>query len=184
MGNTVEATLNQFMKGVCTEDCLPYKDQDQQCRQGICPNWWLKAKKLAGWNSITIETEMKALLDTVPLNGTMEVHQSFLNYVSGVYRHLGLKDPVVGRHDIGVYGYSDKLGAHLIRNSWGIGWGQGCVVNGITRPGYCWISYGELDPEMQQLIPDGTVPAPTPSPCKVFRRLLRALGIVKRRHSA
>jgi hypothetical protein len=109
-------------------------------------------------------TEIKVLLDSEPLNGTMAVHQSFFNYVSGTYQSQGPSDPIVGYHDIGRLGYSDALGADLIRNSWGTSWGTGCMVNGINRPGYCWIAYGELDAEAQQLVLDGPVPPPGPTP--------------------
>lgn len=169
-GNTVEAVLNQFMKGVCIEKCLPYKPQDQSCEAGICKNWWLNAKKLASWNDVTDPTEIKALLDTVPLNAAMAVHQSFFNYAGGIYKNLGPQDPVVGYHDIGCFGYSDAQGVHIIRNSWGTGWGHKCNINKVARPGYCLIAYGELDPEMQELIPDGTVPAPPPPPKPPKRR--------------
>jgi C1A family cysteine protease len=174
-GNTVEATLNQAMQGVCLESCLPYKDQDQACGTGICKDWWLNAKKLAGWNAVNEPIEIKVLLDTIPLNGTMSVHQSFFNYVSGVYKNLGAQDPIVGGHDIGVVGYSDKLNAHLIRNSWK-GWGAGCIVNGVNRPGYCWIDYGELDQQMQQLLlSDDPVPAPNPPPPTPGKRCILGL---------
>jgi len=184
-GNTVKAVLNQAMQGVCLESCLPYKDQDQACGAGICKNWWTNAKKLAGWNSVNDPTEIKVLLDTIPLNGTMSVHQSFFNYVSGVYKNLGAQDPIVGGHDIGVVGYSDKLNAYLIRNSWGKGWGSGCIINGLNRTGYCWIDYEELDMQMQQLEPDGPVPAPNPpTPGKKcsFLSLLHQMRKNKKKH--
>jgi C1A family cysteine protease len=165
-GNTVDAVLNHAMKGVCLESCLPYKDIDQACSAGICANWWLNAKRLKGWNKITDPTAIKILLDSEPLNCTMAVHQSLFNYVSGVYKNLGNSDPIVGYHDIGNLGYSDALSADLIRNSWK-GWGSKCLVNGVIRPGYCWIAYGELDAERQQLILDGPVPAPSPTPIPI-----------------
>jgi hypothetical protein len=161
-GNTVEATLNWWMdNGVCDEACLPYQDHDQTCRVGICADWQKRLYELSSWNHIVDQNEQKSLLDTKPLNCTMAVHQSFFNYTGGKYQNLGPQDPIVGYHDIGCFGYSDKMGAHLIRNSWGIVWGQNCVVNGIVRPGYCWITYGELDPEMQELI---MAPPPSPPP--------------------
>ena len=188
-GNTVEAVLNRFMQGVCTEDCLPTKVVDQACSAGICANWWLNAKKLAAWNSITDPTEIKALLDTVPLVATMAVHQSFFNYAGGTYKNLGPQDPIVGYHCIGGFGYSDALVAKYLRNSWGIVWGQNCVINGIPRPGYCVIDAGELDAEMYELIPDGPVPAPgpaptppgpTPSPCKWGNGIANFLNLLAR----
>jgi len=175
-GNTVEAVLNRAMVGVCLESCLPYNAVDQACALGICDKWWETAKKLAGWRTVADRTEQLVLLDNEGLNATMAVHQSFFNYVSGVYKHLGAGDPVVGYHDIGAIGYSlsklpsNKYGAKLIRNSWGKGWGSGCVgLSNNPIPGCCWISSDELDPEMQQLILDGVVPPQPPPPprCEV-----------------
>ena len=166
-GNTPEATFAQALKGVCLEECLPYGTAsigiDSACENGICSEWWTNGKKLASWMSITDIKEMKDLLDQgIALPTTMTVHQSFMNYVSGVYHSLGASDPIVGYHMICTVGYDDEKGAWLIRNSWGIGWGEA---------GYVWIKYGdsEIDSTMYQLVlsndqPDPT-PGPTPSPC-------------------
>jgi C1A family cysteine protease len=163
-GCMVDAVLNQAMKGVCLEESLPYKDQDQSCGSGIADNWWINAKRLKGWNPITDPNEIKNLLDAGPLVATMAVHQSFFNYVSGKYQNMGASDPIAGYHCIGNIGYDDVEQADLIRNSWGSGWGSGCLVKGTARPGNCWIAYGELDQERQQLILNGPVPAPEPAP--------------------
>lgn len=167
MGNTVEAVLDQFMKGVCLESCFPYQPTNLPCPKcyadGICPNWWENAKKIAGWNTITDPTEILSLLDTVPLVATMAVHRSFINYVSGVYQNLGPSDPILGYHCICIFGYNAALAWKILRNSWGTGWAQGCVINGVARPGYCLIADGELDSEMYELIADGPVPSPLPA---------------------
>lgn len=122
---------------------------------------------------------MKELLDQgIALATTMMVHQSFMNYVSGVYHNLGSSDPPLGGHMIACVGYDDNLGAWLIRNSWGIKWGM---------EGYVWIQYGDSDIyEMYQLIPtDDPIPPqpPTPSPCplgnifaKIFSSIAKLLG--------
>ena len=170
-GSTVDAILTQAKKGVCLETCLPYKDVDQACAAGICPNWMQIAYKLAGYTPITNPTAQMLALDAGPLNCTMAVYQSFFNYVSGVYRKQA-NDPLAGYHDIGNFGYDNiELKADLIRNSWGPGWGTNCMVNGINRPGYCWIAQGQLDPERQQLIL-GTSPSPTPVPPPVKKKCL------------
>jgi hypothetical protein len=154
------------MQGVCLESCLLYKPVDQGCAVGICQNWWQAAYKLKGYNKITDPTDSKVLLDQGPLNCTMAVYNSFFNYVSGIYKHIA-GEPLAGYHDIADMGYSDFLGADLIGNSWGSGWGPDCMVNGIKRPGYCWIAYGELDAERQQLLLNGPVPAPPNPPAPV-----------------
>jgi hypothetical protein len=175
-GCTVDAILNQALNGVCLESCLPYQDHDQACGAGICANWWENAEKLSAWNIITDPDEIKSLLDREPLNATMAVHQSFFNYTGGTYRNLGPQDPIVGYHDIGCLGYDDPANWRAIRNSWGIGWAPDCVIDGEPRPGYCLIDAGELDPQMYELVPDGPVPAPSPSPnhgCLPFGFMLR-----------
>ena len=112
------------------------------------------------------------MLDQGPLNCTMAVYNSFFNYVSGIYKHIA-GETLAGYHDISNQGYSDFLVADLIGNSWGTGWGAGCMVNGIKRSGYCWLAYGELDPERQQLILDGPVPAPpNPPPPKPKKKCI------------
>ncbi len=144
-------------RGVCPESCLPYKDVDQGCGAGICADWPKNAATLTNWDTVSDPTQIKTLLDTKPLNATMSVHQSFFTYVSGVYKNLGPSDPIDGGHDIGCVGYSDKLHAYLIRNSWNTTWGQGCVVNGVVCPGYAWVDYAELDAQMYELIPNGGI---------------------------
>ena len=178
-GNTPEAVLNQAMKGVCLESCLPYGSTslgfDSECAQGICDNWWEKGKKLASWRYVTDINQMKSILSQgFALAGTMTVHQSFINYVEGVYHSLGVMDPVVGYHMIAIVGYDDSLGAWLIRNSWGTGWGV---------EGYCWIKYGdsEIDNTMYPLEPDGPIepdPGPGPSPCPLGNGVAKALNLL------
>ena len=170
-GNYADAVANQCLKGVCLESCLPYVDQDSKCGAGICPNWWLTARKLAKWIAITDVNQMKALLQTQPLASTMEVHQSFMNYVSGIYQSLGATDPIVGGHGVSDWGGSDNGGFWRFRNQWGKLWGE----NGNFR-----IKYGDsaIDDCMYQLVPSSEpVPAPVPNKKKgcllfgMFRRL-------------
>ena len=180
-GTDYPAILAQAQNGVCLESCLPYKDVDQGCAIGICQNWWLTAYKLAGYNVISDPTAIKVQLDTEPLAVSMAVYNSFFNYVSGVYQKLA-NDTFAGYHAIGNLGYSDFLVADLIRNSWGPDWGQGCMVNGVNRKGYCWIGYGQLDPDRYQLLLDGPVPAPpnpppAPPPTKTCCPVLKLLNI-------
>lgn len=172
MGSMVEDLLNQALKGVCLESCLPYSQNvqngnDESCGQGICANWWLEAKKLKAWEAINDPTQILVLLDSGPLVATFQVPQSFLNYQSGIYTRLA-NDPIVGGHGIGAFGYSGQS-FKIIRNSWSTGWGQNCVINGVARPGWCMIDPSLLDSTMYQITPDGPVPepSPTPSPCKV-----------------
>jgi len=175
-GNTVENVLNRALYGVCLESCLPYRPVDRPCGEGRCREWWKTGKKLKQWLSVNDPKEMKSLLDRGPLAGTMAVHQSFFNYVDGVYHSLGVTDPVVGYHMIAIVGYDDSLSAWLIRNSWGTGWGM---------KGYCWIRYGDsmIDEEMYSLEPDGPIepePEPEPSPCLIGKGVAKVLNLIAR----
>jgi len=138
-------------RGIATEVCCPYQNLNAFCGDGRCPQWWLTGSRILSEKDITDTAQMKALLDVGPLVTTMVVHESFFHYTGeGVYHSLGQQDAEVGGHAIGVVGYDDVLGAWLIRNSWGTGWGE---------EGYCWIQYGDsqVDDMMYYLIPDGPI---------------------------
>jgi hypothetical protein len=177
-GSTVENLLNCALKGVPLEACLPYSQNvqdgnDEACGFGICENWWREARKLKSWKAISDPTQILVALDSGPLVATMEVPQSFLNYTGGIYNRLS-NDPIIGRHGIGCFGYLSTC-FKIIRNSWGLGWGQSCVINGVARPGWCTLDPSLLDGMMYQITPDGPVPepAPTPSPCKLANITLK-----------
>jgi hypothetical protein len=164
-GADMDQILNQACTGVCTEKCDPYDastydGNDSSCGSGRCINYIVGQRRLSSAPSVTDVIQMKALLNTGPLVTTMECHQSFLNYVSGVYHNLGASDPIVGGHCVAIVGYDDLQGAWLLRNSWSTDWGQGCTVDGQPTPGYCWIAYGDsqIDTEMYQLIPAEPTP--------------------------
>jgi len=170
-GNTVENVLNRALYGVCLESCLPYRPVDRPCGEGRCGEWWKSGKKLKQWLPIDAPEVMKSLLDgRGPLAGTMAVHQSFFNYVEGVYHSLGVMDPIVGYHMIAIVGYDDSIGAWLIRNSWGTEWGM---------DGYCWVRYGDsrIDEEMYSLEPDGPI-EPEPSPCPLGNGVAKVLNLL------
>jgi len=112
---------------------------------------------LTKWYLLDNAEEMKIALTSGPIVGTMEVHESFMHYVSGVYHSLGPQDHVVGGHCICIVGYDDAKGAWLVKNSWGTGWGE---------RGYVWIKYGDSEIEVESysvfpIIP--TLPEP-PTP--------------------
>jgi len=171
-GNSVEATLDRALKGVCLESDLPYAQgsgQDFACREGIKSGWAARAKMLKEWYSVTDKTKMRQLIAQMPMNTTMTVHQSLFNYVSGVYHNLGASDPIAGYHDVACTGLSDTKMAWEAGNSWGEEWGEG---------GYFWIAFGDsgFDDEMYVLVPSndpipdpGPDPNPNPSPCPIAK---------------
>jgi len=158
-GAYMHKILNQALEGVCREECLPYKPITRECGEDRCEEWTKGAYKLAAWKYVYDEEEMKELLETGPIIATIEVHQSFLHYKSGVYHNLGADDPVIGLHCVAVVGCDDDLGAWLIKNSWGEDWGMN---------GYAWVKYGDskIDDTMYCIVaePEPIEPPPEPSP--------------------
>ena len=153
-GNTMEAVLDKAKEGICLEACCPYDGADHSCGEGRCKGG--SFFKIKGWRAITDIEEMRELLKRGPLVGTMTVHQSFFNYLSGVYHSLGILDFVAGYHCIGIFGEDEVLEAWLLRNSWGTDWGL---------DGYALIAYGDSDiDQTMYLIEPEPEPQPEPEP--------------------
>ena len=81
-------------------------------------------------------SDQKAWIDTIgPLATWFDVWADFDGYGGGVYkRSTAPSNYERGGHFMLVVGYSDALGAWLVKNSWGTGWGMS---------GYGWIGYGQ-----------------------------------------
>jgi C1A family cysteine protease len=178
-GNTIEAVLDFLVQGCAIEADLPYSLQeaagvDQACGLGLPADWYTRGKMLASRKALTDIDSIRAALAIQPLVTGMDVQQSFMNYVSGVYTPGDpSSDPVLGGHCIGCVGASDTKKAYKGRNSWGNdGWGEA---------GYFWIAYGAcgFDSEMYALTPSNApvpapapTPTPTPQPCWLGRAAL------------
>lgn len=175
LGSTVEAVLNYAVSsGVAlASDCpyVSYSGVDYACGYGLASDWYLRGYKLSGWNHLNTIDSMRVALSLAPIQTTMAVHASFMNYVSGVYKSQGVADPIIGYHAIEVAGDSDSLGAWEFCNSWGTGFGDG---------GYGWIAHGDsdFDVQMYQLLLDGPIPIPppTPSPCPVGNFIAKVMN--------
>ena len=168
-GNTVEATLDRAKYGIATEEECPYMSYDT-----VCMNFNRSiGTKIADYSYAIGPEAIKLALENGPVVGTMEVHESFFHYKSGVYHNLGPQDSVIGGHCITIVGYDDKLGAWLVRNSWGTGWGI---------QGYAYVKYADSNIDTTGYIVNVNSPAPTPiskSKCKclsflrtLFRRFI------------
>jgi len=149
-------------------DC-PYVDHDQPCGASLAPDWWMRGKLVPGEFAISDPTQILALLDAGPLAATFQVPQSFMNYTGGIYTSLGPQDPIVGGHGVGEFGYAiTPQQFRIMRNQWGTGWGQNCVINGIARPGWFMIDPALLDATRYQLLlsnqPVPAPPGPQPNP--------------------
>ncbi|MFH1320521.1 MAG: C1 family peptidase [Bacteroidota bacterium] len=78
----------------------------------------------------TIKDIKLALSKQIPVISGIEIYSNFLRYEKGIYNKISGNN--IGGHAMLVVGYDDTKNAFLIRNSWGLLWGE---------KGYCWISY-------------------------------------------
>lgn len=173
-GNYPENALNRLMIGTCTEQCCPYQARTTSCGEGRCSDWTEEGVKIKNWKKLTNWNDMKEALRKGPVIGVMAVHQSFINYVSGVYESQGPWDPIVGYHCIAMMGFSDPKDAALLMNSWD-GWGF--AIDGVS--GFCWIKKGdsEISDVMYSFELDGPItPEPEPSPCQRGNKLAKKLN--------
>jgi C1A family cysteine protease len=93
---------------------------------------WSYIRKDAGAPSIA---EMKkALCEYGPIAACVKVTESFQGYRSGIYdEYSKTSGPSDINHAITIVGWDDAKKSYLIKNSWGVDWGD---------KGYMWIEYG------------------------------------------
>jgi cathepsin B len=135
VNNALEYTV---MRGLVTEECLPYKGTfDAKCSD-MCAEP-VKARPdsfcvLFGENDIKRE-----ILKNGPVISNMEIHTDFLTYKSGVYSKDEDSPKFSGSHSIKIVGWGVEDGSDeepnkgnkywIIENSWGEDWG----INGYAK---------------------------------------------------
>ena len=131
------------VRGVSTEDCLPYKGTyDAKCSDMCADPIKERAEAfciLFGENDIKSE-----IMTHGPVVATMEVYVDFLTYKTGVYRKGEDVPKFSGLHSIKIVGWGVESGEGneketgnkywIIENSWGEDWGEN---------GYAKISAGQ-----------------------------------------
>ena len=138
-GSSPETVLQYGVTVGCAldEDC-PYVSEygkDEPCGYGLKVDWYIRGKKLDKYTLSLDAMNMKENLKIAPLVTTMNVQQSFMNYVSGIYKPNNVvEDPIVGGHAIETVGCSDSGHYWICKNQWDISWGE---------EGYFQIGYGE-----------------------------------------
>lgn len=111
--------------GQPAEACNDYisgRRGDRECSRS-CPNWEDTAVRIEDWSFVANDVEIiKSYLIEGPLVTTMDVYEDFYSYASGVYSHAwGQRE---GRHCVTLVGWNDAARCWIVRNSWGIQWGQ------------------------------------------------------------
>ena len=117
-------------EGAIREVDMPYEGRDDR----PCPDGPRSAVvRVLEWSPVGgTAAELKRMLLVGPLAVAMHVYPDFQHYRGGVYEHAGVDDI---NHALLLIGWDDSLGAWIVRNSWGRGWGQqGCAY---VRYGCC-----------------------------------------------
>jgi hypothetical protein len=120
--------------GAIEETCFPYVASNATCALLCSTPRYL----LTGWAYLTSDTTIPtvaAIKADIYKYGAVTayvyVDRTFQAYTGGVYTNT--KTYRYTNHQIQLIGWDDTLGAWLLKNSWGTGWGIG---------GYMWITYG------------------------------------------
>lgn len=128
--------------GLPDESCYPYTATNGTCGS-VCANWQSSADRIAYWSYVastspTVDAIKNALYTYGPLVTTMDVYTDFFSYKSGVYSYTS--GNYEGGHAVLIVGYSDIGQYFIVKNSWGIGWGEGGFFN---------IAYSQINPTVQ-----------------------------------
>jgi len=111
--------------GVPDEKCMPYTATDSNCNLR-CSDWQKRVIKITGSgslrNSASAIQQIKQYLVQGPLSISMSVYTDFTTYSSGVYKHTSGQNE--GGHCITLVGWDDANNSYIIKNSWGVIWGE------------------------------------------------------------
>ena len=127
--------------GLPVEDCFLYTETNDRCLNA-CADYKTATEKIYSWSYVgTIGVSPEAIKNALhtygPLVTTMDVYYDFFFYESGVYEYTS--GSYQGGHAILIVGYDDndpEGACFIVKNSWGLGWGEG---------GFFRIAYSEVN---------------------------------------
>jgi len=139
-GGTVEAGYVNLMDaadyliniGVPDEGCFPDPHRAFDYPFESLEGWENRTVKIQewGWVDKDVEVMKSALIEHGPLIVCLSVYNDFFYYKGGVYTHTwGIR---VGGHVVTIVGYNDSEQCWIVKNSWGVKWGE----NGWFRLSY------------------------------------------------
>jgi cathepsin L len=114
--------------GCASENDYSYTATDGPCQQGL-----QRPYKASAWGyvgSTSVAALKSALVEYGPLTVAVSVTPLFQAYIGGVFDESTSGDV---NHGVTLVGWDDGDGAWIIKNSWGVGWGEN---------GYMRIKYG------------------------------------------
>lgn len=113
--------------GALLESQLPYAAEDARPCDG---NDLMPLAVLSGWETVSSHrTALQQAILTGPVAVAMHVYDDFQHYQAGIYEHAG-SDGV--NHAVLLVGWDDEREAWILRNSWGLDWGE---------QGYAYVRY-------------------------------------------
>lgn len=127
--------------GVPDLSCAPYQlggtGQNGICLENYCDNQSSRTVKIESSSTPSTrfggsDKKVKEALKQGPLLTTMNAREDFLYYKGGIYKTKNSKK--AGGHAVALVGFDDEKKAWLIKNSWGLDWGES---------GYGWVSYSD-----------------------------------------
>jgi cathepsin B len=112
------------LKGVPSEDCVPYQAIDGSCPSTCTDGSSLKLYKTSSVNSFsTPDSIQAAVLAGGPIEVSFTVYQDFMSYQAGVYIHTWGEE--LGGHAVKLVGWGVQNNQNfwICANSWSASWG-------------------------------------------------------------
>lgn len=142
-GSTITQGINALSKyGVCEEKNWPYTDDSKKFKQkppAVCYIDGLKHKVVSAEPIKQTLTNLKTCLaNGNPFACGIQIYSSFesdLVAQTGIVPMPVKNDDYMGGHAIACVGYDDNKKMFIMRNSWGVGWGE---------KGYFYLPYAYL----------------------------------------
>jgi C1A family cysteine protease len=138
--------------GLPPESDFPYTATDNNCSNAE-PGWQNATHKIGSWIYVTgtsagstVDVLKQSLYTYGPLVTTMYVYDDFQYYTGGVYSYSW--GNLEGGHAIELIGYDDNNQCFIVKNSWGLGWGES---------GFFRIAYSQVNNQVAFGVAGGTI---------------------------
>lgn len=135
--NMYDAGKTLETEGICSEELCPYSYdfEEHKVQPSAQADTDGQTRRVAEIKNVNIkEDDIKsALVEGYPVIISLHLHESFNKIgTDGFVRCPDESDPAVGWHAMVIVGFSDKDRVFIVRNSWGIDFGD---------KGYCYVPY-------------------------------------------
>jgi len=137
-GGFMDYAFEWIMKnGICSEKDYPYTGRDGTCKKTCKP-----VTKVTGYKDVTAgsETDLLNAVTTTPVSVAIEADQSaFQFYRSGVFTAACGRQLDHGVLAVG-YGTQGTQDYWIVKNSWGVSWGEQGYIRMIRNKDQCGIA--------------------------------------------